>query len=62
MGYCLNIILHAYFDLLKPKSDNIPGELDKTKLATTNKGKKPQETIVDKGYLLPSIHQHPAGK
>lgn len=54
--------MHTYFDLLKPKSANIPGELVETTTGHNQQGQEPQETIVDKGYLLPSILQHPTGK
>lgn len=59
MGFCINIVLHAYFDLLKPKSANIPGELDETTTGYNQQGREPQETIVDKGCL---VAYHPAGK
>lgn len=62
MGYCINIVMQAYFNLLKPKSPNIPGEIDETTTGYNQQGQEPQEIIVDKGYLLPSILQHPAGK
>lgn len=59
------MLLNAYFDLLKPKSANIPGELDETTTGYNQQGQEPQETAVDKGCLqrlLPGILQHPAGK
>lgn len=52
MGFCINIVLHAYFDLLKPKSANTPGELDGTTTGYNQQGQEPQETIVDKGCLV----------
>lgn len=61
MRNCINIILHAYFDLLS-KSDNIPGELNLASTGCNQEGQEPQETIVDKGCLLLNIHQHRAEK
>lgn len=64
MGYCINTVLNAYFDLLKPKSANIPGELDETTTGYNQQGQKPQETTVDKGCLQRLLHgilQHPTG-
>lgn len=53
--------MHPYFNLLKPKSADIPGKLDETTTGYNQQEQEPQGTIVDKGCLLPSILQHPAG-
>lgn len=62
IGVLHNMVLRAYFDLLKPKSDIIPGELDETTTGYNQTGQEPQETTVDKGCMLLSILQHPTGK
>lgn len=47
----------TYFNLLKPKSANILSRLDETTTGYNQQEQEPQETIVDKGCLLPSILQ-----
>lgn len=57
MGFYINIVLHIYFDLLKPKSTNIPGELYETTIGYNQQGQEPQETTVDTDCCLASCRK-----